>query len=108
MLSLSNNRDNAIGAFCVNANNAPSNANGNNWGCRAPARCGLAGFLQVHLGMFLNQPLSKNDSSLAARPAGCKPRFVSQSPLEKRGAVGWCQPLEATRVERDAGRRLAA
>jgi len=32
--SLSNNRNNAIGPWYVYANNAPSNANGNNWGAR--------------------------------------------------------------------------
>ena len=48
MTTLSNNRDNAIGPWYVNANNAPSNANANNWGGRKSLRMRI--FFQVHLG----------------------------------------------------------
>lgn len=108
MRALSNNRSNAIGPWYVNANNAPSNANANNWGARTPTHCGFTS-VQKPQRMVLNQPLIKNASGDVALPRlGLSPRCVSQSPLIKRGLVGCKQPLEETRAEKDAEWRAAA
>lgn len=108
MRALSNNRGNAIGPWSVNANNAPSNSNANNWGVRTPTHCGFTSVWK-HKRMVLNQPLIKNASGDAAMShLGPLPRCVSQSPLIKRGLVGFKQPLEETRAEKDAEWRAAA
>jgi len=99
--SLSNNRDNAIGPWYVYANNAPSNANANNWGGRASTQMRIFS-AESFREALLNHPLIKNASDISRK--GC----VSQSPLMKRGLVGGIiLPLEETRCGMDA-RRLAA
>ena len=113
MRSLSNNRNNAIGPWYVNANNGPSNANANNWGCRTSPQRGKAMLCQKNLTRcLLNQPLIKGDSGRAQKPLRRKARFASQSPLKKRSLVGrgeTFRPLEEMRAEMDApeGRRAA-
>lgn len=110
MRTLSNNRNNAIGPWYVNSNNGPSNANGNNWGGRAPSQGGFCIIPCPTLQrIVLNQSpvmakLITNDSVRTAfAPAACrKARVVSQSPLKKRGLVGCLRPLEEARAERDA------
>lgn len=102
MRTLSNNRGNAIGPWYVNANNGPSNSNGNNWGGRTSKQ--MRKILSQSWRILLNQPLIKSDFGLA----GVKARFASQSPLIKRGLVGWRHPLEETRCGKDARRRVAS
>lgn len=97
MSTLSNNRGNAsqLGLWYVNANNAPSDADANNWGARQspqtrnPSRDRL---------MSLNQPPVQSASGLAAtaevRRRGC----AGQSPLIRRSRVA---------PSRDCGRKDA-
>lgn len=69
MRSLSNNRNNAIGPWYVNANNGPSNANANNWGCRTSPQRGKTMLCQKNITRcLLNQPLIKGDSGRAQKP----------------------------------------
>ncbi len=82
MSKLSNNRGNAsqLGLWYVNANNAPSNANANNWGARQspqmrkPSRDCL---------MSLNRKPIQSAFGLAATVRGC----AGQSPLIQRRQV---------------------
>ena len=82
MGTLSNNRGSAtqLGLWYVNANNAPSNANANNWGSRPSPQTRRQ---SRHCPMLLNQPPVQSAFGLAATRRGCAGQF----PLIQRGQV---------------------
>ena len=108
MPALSNNRNNALGPWYVYANNGPSNSNGNNWGGRASTRRGILPFRTLTARLSINHSLSTLPMARRKPRRRTCPQGESQSPLKVRGAVGWRQPMEATRADKDAERGTTA
>lgn len=89
MGTLSNNRGNAtqLGLWYVNANNAPSNANADNWGSRqSPQSRGPSRNRPI----VLNQPPIKDALGLVHKEC------VGQFPLERRGQVALSKDVGRT------------